>query len=178
LKERLNEVKTFSNTAVDPLAPQVKDRQRRHTIAMDSVNEDDMEQLTGMLVSPFMNLQNRLWKEMLGVKNWMHLSEMRKTLPKEYIYSYNLNALKNALSVVLGLNIRTLSTCSSLKSIEIQSSFDSADKLDNVVEVHSDHNNIIADVEIDTGYKNKLAAPSVAPPPVVLLYEDCELTDF
>jgi hypothetical protein len=118
LKERLDEVRSFSTIIVNH-GQQIYDRQRSQTIAMDSVNEDDMEQLTGMLVSPFMNLQNRLWKEMLGVKNWMHLCEERKTLPEEYKYAYNLDSLANALSALLGLNTRSLSICSSMKSAEI-----------------------------------------------------------
>jgi hypothetical protein len=80
------------------------------------VNEDDLDQLTGMLVSPFMNLQNRLWKEVLGVKHWLRLCDERKNLPDAFKYGYNLSALSRGLSVLLGLHTRILSSCSSLKS--------------------------------------------------------------
>jgi hypothetical protein len=116
LKDRLDEVRSFSTIMGDPCSIQIYSRQRKQTISVDDVNEDNMKQLIGMLTSPFMNLQNRLWKKILGVKNWMHLCEERKTLGEEYRYGYNFEFLTNVLLSLLGLNTRALSR---LKSVEI-----------------------------------------------------------
>jgi hypothetical protein len=105
LKDRLDEVRSFSTIMADPCSLQIYSRQRKQTIAVDDVNEDNMKQLTGMLTSPFMNLQNRLWKKILGVKNWMHLCEERKTLAEEYRYGYNFELLTNVLLALLDTRV-------------------------------------------------------------------------